>query len=62
MDRACFQHDMAYGGFKSFPERTASDKVLHNKEFNTAKNTILDFFDINLVLVAPKQKLYLINH
>ena len=23
LDKACFQHDMAYGGFKHFPRRTA---------------------------------------
>ena len=22
LDKACFQHDMAYGGFKHFPRRT----------------------------------------
>ena len=27
-DKACFQHDMAYGNFKDLARRTASDKVL----------------------------------
>ena len=27
-DKACFQHDMAYGDFKDFKKRTAVDKVL----------------------------------
>ena len=26
LDKACFQHDMAYGNFKDLPRRTASDK------------------------------------
>ena len=37
LDMACFQHDMAYGGFKDLVERTASDKVLKDKAFNIAK-------------------------
>ena len=27
LDKACFQHDMAYGDFKDLAKRTASDKV-----------------------------------
>ena len=38
LDKACFQHDMAYGDFKDLARRTASDKVLRNKAFNFAKN------------------------
>ena len=26
LDKACFQHDMAYGEFKNLAKRTASDK------------------------------------
>ena len=37
-DEACFQHDMAYEDFKDLARRTAVDKVLRNKAFNTAKN------------------------
>ena len=29
---------MAYRDFKDLPRRTASDKVLHDKAFNIAKN------------------------
>ena len=36
--KACFQHDMAYGYFKDLTRRIASDKILHNKAFNMAKN------------------------
>ena len=38
LDKACFQHDMAYGDFKDLARRTASDKVLRDKAFNIAKN------------------------
>ena len=38
LDKACFQHEMAYGDFKNIARRTASDKVLSNKAFNIAKN------------------------
>ena len=37
-DKACFQHDMAYGDFKDLKKRTAADKVLRDKAFNIAKN------------------------
>ena len=38
LDKPCFQHDMTYGDFKDLTRRTASDKILHEKTFNTAKN------------------------
>ena len=38
LDKACFQHDMAYRDFKDLTRRTASDKVLCNKAFIIAKN------------------------
>ena len=38
LDKACFQHDMAYGDFKDLTRRTASDKILRDKAFNIAKN------------------------
>ena len=31
LDKACFQHDMAYGDFKDLTNRTAAGKVLRNK-------------------------------
>ena len=57
IDQACFQHDIAYGEFKSLPVRAAADKILRNKVFNFAKDlkhvkykrgltsTIYKFFD-----------------
>ena len=38
LDKACFQHDMAYGDFKDLKRRTASDKILRDKAFDIAKN------------------------
>ena len=33
LDKACFQHDMAYGDFKDLARKTASDKVWRDKVF-----------------------------
>ena len=38
LDKTWFQHDMAYGDFRDLPSRTASDKILRDKAFKTAKN------------------------
>ena len=48
LDKAWFQHDMAYGDFKNLAKRTASEKVLRDKTFNIAK--ILNMMDIKNVL------------
>ena len=42
INKACFQHDMAYGDFKDLTRRAASDKILHDKAFNIAKNPKYD--------------------
>ena len=36
LDKACFQHDMAYGKSKDLVKRTQSDKVLKDKAFEIA--------------------------
>ena len=36
LDKACFQHDMAYGDFKDLMKRTFADKVLRDKAFEIA--------------------------
>ena len=41
LNKACFEHDMAYGDFKDLAKRTAFDKVLRDKAFN-----ILNMMDI----------------
>ena len=42
LDKACFQHDMAYGDFNDLPTRKASHKVLRDKAFNIDKNPKYD--------------------
>ena len=49
LDKACFQHDMAYGNFKDLNKRTASDQVLCDIAFNIAENPKYD--DVNLDLL-----------
>ena len=44
LDKASFQHDMAYGNFKDLPRRTASGKVIRDKAFNIAKNSQYDVY------------------
>ena len=48
LDKACFQHDMAYGDFKDLKRRTSSDKVLRAKAFNIAKNPKYDRYQRGL--------------
>ena len=48
LDKACFQHDMAYGDFKDLARRTASDNVLRDKAFNIAKNAKYDGYQRGL--------------
>ena len=38
IEKACFQHDMAYGDFKDLPKRTGANKVLREKAFNISKD------------------------
>ena len=42
LNKACFQHDMAYGDFKDLTRRTVSDKILRDKAFIIAKNPKYD--------------------
>ena len=54
LDKACFQHDMAYGVFKDLTTRTASDKVLRNKAFSFAKNPKYDGYQRGLSSMVYK--------
>ena len=54
LDKACFQHDMAYGDFKDLAKRTASDKVLRDKAFNIAKNPKYDGYQRGLASMVYK--------
>ena len=38
LDKACFQHDVAYGKSKRLVKRTQSEKVLKDKAFKISSN------------------------
>ena len=52
--KACFQHDMAYRGFKDLPRRTASDKVLRDNAFNVAKTPEYNGYQCGLASVVNR--------
>ena len=54
LDKACFQHDMVYGDLKDLSRRTASDKILHDKAFDIAKNRKYDECQRGLASVVYK--------
>ena len=54
LDKACFQHDMAYEDFKVLTRRTASDTILRDKEFNIAKDPKYDQYQRGLASVVYK--------
>ena len=74
LDKAGFQHDMAFGDFKDLIRWTASDKILCDRVFNIAKNPKYDgyqrelasvvyrFFDKKLLVAVTKRKLFLIKN
>ena len=74
LDKACFQHDMAYGDYKDLTRRTAADKALRDKAFNIAKNPEYDGYqrglasivykllDKKILVVILKMKIYLIKN
>ena len=54
LDKACFQHDMAYGDFKDLAKRTAADKVLKDKAFKIASDQKYDGYQRGLAsMVYP---------
>ena len=48
LDKACFQHDMAYGKSKDLIKRTQSDKVLRYKAFKIASDPKYDGYQRGL--------------
>ena len=54
LDKACFQHGMAYEKFKDLARRTASDKFLRDKVFNIAKNLKYDGYQRGLASMVYK--------
>ena len=41
LDKACLQHDMAYGKSKDLVKRTQSDKVLRDRTQNRTQNMMV---------------------
>ena len=54
LDKACFQHDMAYRDFKDLPKRTAADKVLRDKAFKIASDQKYDGYQRRLASMVYK--------
>ena len=54
LDKACFQHDMAYGDFKDLTRRITSDKILGDEAFNIAKNPKYDGYQRGLASMVYK--------
>ena len=52
IDKACFQHDMAYGDFKDLTRRIVSDKILPVKAANTAKNRKYNGYQRGVALIV----------
>ena len=54
LDKACFQHDMAYGISRDIVKRTKSDKFLKDKEFKIASNPKYDGYQRGLASMVYK--------
>ena len=54
LDKACFQHDMAYGKTKDLIKRTQSDKVLRDKAFKIASDPKYDGYQRGLASMVYK--------
>ena len=54
LDKACFQHDMAYGDFKDLKRRTQSDKILKDKAVAIASNPKYDGYQGELASMVYK--------
>ena len=59
LDKACFQHDMAYGKSKDLAKRTQSYKFLRDKAFKIASDPKYDGYQRALVSMVYK---FLINN
>ena len=54
LDKACFQHNMAYGDFKDLAKRAGADKALRDKAFNIAKDPKYDGYQPGLASMVYK--------
>ena len=52
LDKACFQHDMAYGKSKYLLKRTQSNKVLRKKAFKIASDPKYDGYQRGLASIV----------
>ena len=54
LDKACFQHDIAYGKSKDLAKRTQSDKVLRDKAFKIVSDPKYDGYQRVLASMVYK--------
>ena len=54
LDKACFQHDMAYEDFKDLVKRTIADKVLRDKAFKIPSDQKYDGYQRGLASMVYK--------
>ena len=54
LDKACFEHDMAYGKSKDLIKRTQSDNVLRDKAFKIASDPKYDGYQRGLASIVHK--------
>ena len=59
LDKACFQHDMAYRDFKDLKRRTFSARFLRDKAFNIAKNPKYDEYLLWFINFFDKKSTFL---
>ena len=55
LDKAWFQHDMAYRDFKDLNRKTAADKVLFDETFNSVKDPKYDGYQHGLASMVYKR-------
>ena len=56
LDKACFQHDMAYGKTKDLAKRTQSEKGLRDEAFKIASDPKYNGYQRGLALMVYKLK------
>ena len=54
VDKACFQHDMAYRDFKGLNRRASAHKVLRDKALDIAKSLTYDGYQRGFVSIVYK--------
>ena len=54
LDKACFQHDMAYGKSRDSAKRTQTDKILRDKAFKITSDPKFDGYQRGLASMVYK--------